>query len=181
MEWRHAYSKLRSGLRGAYPTGRAPTDKAVQSTEWNIKARLQNEEHRQRMRSADGNWGAAIIAEKHHWRGRGYEATPPYIIVMSAMASAVIQSIIMGGQNLPQYLSWENITVPFFPVAFSDNPQSIDVATSASVYGVRHWKNCEVVSCHPKLLAVKKNRWEIDSHSSIRVNCDFVSWITFER
>jgi len=112
-----------------------------------------------RLRSADGNWGAPIIVEEHHWGGGGYEAAPPCVIVMSAMASAVIQSITVEGQNLPRHSPWELITVTLFPVAYSDSAQWIAAATSASVCGVRGWKNCDVVGCRPKLLAVKNNRW----------------------
>jgi hypothetical protein len=59
--------------------------------------------HHSRPRGADRDRGVLIIAEEHH-KG-GYETAPPCVVEMSAMASAVIQSITVEGQNLPSYSS----------------------------------------------------------------------------
>jgi len=89
--------------------------------------------------------------------------------------------ITMEGQNLPWYSSWENITITFFPVAYSDSVQWIAAATSANVCGERDWNNYNVFGCRPRLLAVKKNWSLIKSSTSIWVNQDFSSWMTFKR
>ena len=112
--------------------------------------------------------------------GGGYN-TARHVYLMSAEASAVIQSITVEGQNWPWYSSWENITVTFCPVAYTDSAEWIAAATRANICGVSGWTDCDVVGCHPKLLAVKKNWWYIKSSSSIRVNQDFLSSMTFER
>jgi len=48
---------------------------------------------------------------------------PYHVKLMSAVASAVIQSITEEGQHLPRYSSCENINVTFFPVEYSDSAQ----------------------------------------------------------
>ena len=107
----------------------------------------------QGLRTADYTGGAP-------WGGQGGGMKQPHHVwLMSAMASAVMQSITVEGQNLPRYSSWENLTVTLFPVAYSDSAQWIPAATSTNVCIVGGWKNCDVVSCRPKLLVVKKNRW----------------------
>jgi len=113
--------------------------------------------------------------------GGGGLQHPHQVELMGAMPSAVIQSITVEGQNIPWYSSWENITITFFPVAYSDSTQWIAGATSAIVCGESGWKNCDVAGCRPKPLGVKENWWLIKSSTSIRVNQDFLSSMTFER
>jgi len=55
---------------------------------------------------------------------------------MGAVASGV-KFISGNGQNVPCYLSCENITVAFFPLAYSDSAKWIAAATSAKVCGAR--------------------------------------------
>jgi len=143
--------------------------------------------HWMNYQSAIPDWGVPTgIEECLSYRrgtsaGGGYQAVPLWVIVMSAMTSAVIQVITMKGQNLHWYSSSENISVTFFPVAYSDSIQWISAATTASVYSVRGWMNCDVVVyCH-NLLAVKETWWYIKWSTSIGVNHNFSSSMTFER
>jgi len=144
MEYRSTYSDWRS------PRGLRSTDR-----DWGVPTGI--EERRWGLRSAYSSGGAPL--------GEGVWSSPTMcnLNLMCAMASAVMQSITVEGQNLPQYSSWENISVTFFPVAYSDNTQWIAAATSANVCGVRGWKNCDVVGCRPELLAVKKNWLQLKS------------------
>jgi hypothetical protein len=64
-----------------------------------------------------------LLQRRSTFGGVGYEATPPFVIVMSAMASAVEQSITVEGHNLHRYSSGENINVTFCPVENSDSTQ----------------------------------------------------------
>jgi len=50
-------------------------------------------------RSSIRDQGAPIILEEHH--GGGGKMQPHHVQLMSAMASAVIQSITVEGRNLP--------------------------------------------------------------------------------
>jgi len=133
------------------------------------------------LRSADGDWGAPIMAESTIGEWVWISPTIWNLNLMCAMSSAVMQCITVEGQNSPWYLSWENLTVTFFPVAYSDNAQWIAAAASAIICGVRGWKNWDVVGCCPKLWAVKNNWWYIKSSTSIRVNQDFLSSMIFGR
>jgi len=74
---------------------------------------------------------------------------------MSAVASGATY-IIVDEQNAPRYSSCEDITLAFFPLAYSDSAQSIAAATSTKVWRVRGWKYMDVIGWYPKLLAVKK-------------------------
>jgi len=99
---------------------------------------------------------------------------------MCAVASGV-KFITEDGQNVPWYSSWENNTVTFFPLAYSDSAPWIAAAASAKVCGVRGWNYWDIVGRRPEPLAVKNNWWYMWSSTSILVNHDFLSSTTLER
>jgi len=134
---------------------------------WQYRALNEISQPQSRLRRAEGIEDRRRGLRSAYYRGRapvggeGVWGSPTMcnLNLMSSMASAEMQSVTAQGQNLPRYSSSENITVTFFPVAYSDSAQWIAAATSANVCGVRGWKNCDVVGWCTKLLAVKKNWW----------------------
>ena len=102
-------------------------------------------------RSADVDWWAPMGIEGRlllrtsttgGGGGAGVWSSPTMcnLNLMSAIASAEMQSVIMEGQNLPRYSSWENISVTSFPVAYSGSAQWIAAATSGNVCGVEGYR-----------------------------------------
>jgi len=109
-----------------------------------------------RLRSAHGDWWAPITVEENH--GGGVWSSPPCVTdECRGFCSNTIHH--RGRAKFTSIFILRNITVNFFPVAYSDSAQWIAAATSANVRGVSGCKNCDVVGCRPKLLAVKKNWW----------------------
>jgi len=80
---------------------------------------------------------------------------PANVELMRAVASAVIQSITVKAQNLPQYSFSQSITINCFPVPKSDRA----TATSADGCGATDEKNGDVNGWYPTLFTVKMNCW----------------------
>jgi len=149
---------------------------------WERRNWLRNEieEVQSRLRSSNENWGVPILLQlRHRWWGAGVWSGR-WCVIDCVVASRV--KLITGdGPTVPWYSSWENITVAFFPLGYSESAQWIAAAATAKVWGTRGWKYCDVDGWRPKLLAVKKNWWSMRSRTSILVNHDFLSSTTLER
>jgi len=115
------------------------------------------DESESRLRSANRDWGVPIQAAMCCIVRGGGLKWPNNEWLMSAVASGV-KFIIGAALNVPWYSSWENLTVAFIPLAYSDRAQWIGAAASAIVCGTWCWTYWDVIGWRPRLLAVK-NSW----------------------
>jgi len=136
----------RVNLDSGAPTGNEERRKGESSVEWNGRSSIPVNECWQEIRSTYRRGGGP----------QGDIKRPTHVWLMSEVASGV-RFITRDGQNVTWYSSWENITVAFIPLAYSESVQWIAAGASTKVCGVRGWISWGVVGWCPKLLAVIEN------------------------